>query len=38
MISTFFFAEVRKDIARDFLGCNALLCHHEYAILFQIMP
>ena len=32
------FAEVRKDIARDFLGCDSLLCHHEYAVLSQNMP
>lgn len=34
----FGFAEVRKDIAGYFLGCKALLCHQEYAVLFQIMP
>ena len=31
-------AEVRKVFAGYFLGCDALLFHHEYAISFQIMP
>ena len=25
-------AEVRKDIAVNYLGCDALLCHQEYAV------